>query len=70
LLKQGYYNYHYVTAIPSADGEKMHASLDFTEGNHWETENAYHVLIYHREIGIRYDRLVGYKYFQSQPSNR
>ncbi|MCC5918469.1 MAG: DUF5103 domain-containing protein [Cryomorphaceae bacterium] len=70
LLKQGYYNYQYVTAIPSPDGQKYHASLDFTEGNHWETENAYHVMVYHREIGIRYDRLVGYKYFQSQPSNR
>jgi hypothetical protein len=70
LIKQGYYNYHYVTAIPSPDGGKYHASLDFTEGNHWETENAYHVLVYHREIGIRYDRLIGYKRFQSQPSNR
>lgn len=70
LLKQGYYNYQYVTAIPSRDGQKRHASLDFTEGNFWETENGYHIMVYHREIGIRYDRLVGYRYLQSQPSNR
>ena len=55
LLKQGFYNYMY--AIQKDDGSIDPSPI---EGNFWETENQYHVFIYHREIGIRYDRVIGY----------
>jgi hypothetical protein len=57
LLKQGYYNYRYEylkQGNPSGD-----ASL--TEGNYYETENDYVILVYHRGSSSRYDRLVGYQ---------
>ncbi len=53
-IKQGFYNYVYAT-MNSAAG----ASTSIFEGDHWETENEYTILVYHREIGIRYDRVVG-----------
>jgi hypothetical protein len=62
LLKQGYYNYAY--AIDD-NAQKAHADLTFFEGSHWQTENEYQVLVYHREIGSRYDRLVGFGNFSS-----
>lgn len=59
LLKQGYYNYQYIVV------NKLSLSIDETlvEGSHWETSNEYTVFVYHREIGIRYDRLVGMQQF-------
>jgi len=53
LSKQGYFNYWYV--------EKTEDGWDYsvTEGNHWETQNTYTVLIYHREWVRRYDRVIG-----------
>lgn len=56
LLKQGYYNYAY--AVQEKPGGPL--DVEPMEANHWETENDYQLLIYHREIGIRYDRLVGF----------
>jgi len=61
LLKQGFYNYAY--AIPQSG--KTYADLSFFEGSHWQTENDYQILVYHREIGSRYDRLVGFATFNS-----
>lgn len=58
LLKQGYYDYQYVTVDASA--RKPSASFEETEGNFWETENDYVILIYYRELGGRADELVGY----------
>ncbi|MFC6859100.1 type IX secretion system plug protein [Zunongwangia atlantica] len=54
LFKQGYYNYKYI--LVNEDG-----SIDdgFISGNYDETENEYRVLIYYREIGGRYDRIIG-----------
>jgi hypothetical protein len=54
LLKQGFYNYRY--SLVYDDG-----SIDsgFFSGNKWETENEYTVLAYYRELGARYDRLIG-----------
>lgn len=57
MLKQGYYNYRYVVR-DSKTGQIDHT---FFEGNHYEAENTYQVLIYYKQIGQRYDRLVGYK---------
>jgi hypothetical protein len=56
LLKQGFYNFGYAVD----DYTKVGADLGFFEGNHWQTSNQYQILVYHREIGSRYDRLVGF----------
>ena len=64
LLKQGYYNYQYALV---KDGKKV-INTGFFEGNHFETENDYTILIYHRAIGEFYDRLVGYKILRPQAS--
>lgn len=58
LLKQGYYNYTYVT-LPT---KRQKALPDFsaTEGNYWGTENSYVVLVYYRPFGARADELIGY----------
>lgn len=61
LIKQGYYNYAY--AVKQAG--KDYADLSFFEGSHWQTENDYQIIVYHREIGSRYDRLVGFATFNS-----
>ncbi|MBC7904169.1 MAG: DUF5103 domain-containing protein [Gemmatimonadaceae bacterium] len=55
LLKQGYYNYCYV----SADRTNPKPSFELTEGNLWETENSYTILIYYRALGGRADELIG-----------
>ncbi len=57
FLKQGYYNYAYVT-IDRNDPKRM-PSFEFTEGNHVETENDYTILVYYRQLGGRADELVG-----------
>lgn len=62
LLKQGYYNYMYATY----DKKSRSANLSEIEGTHWETENSYQILVYHREVGQRYDRLVGFSQLSSE----
>jgi hypothetical protein len=57
-LKQGYYNYSYVT-LTDRKQEGVLPSLDNTEGNYWGTENGYMVLVYFRPFGARADELVG-----------
>jgi hypothetical protein len=57
FLKQGYYDYTYVT-IDRGDKRRL-ASFDLTEGNYWESENEYTILIYYRGLAERYDELVG-----------
>ena len=54
LLKQGFYNYYY-SVVPRNGGRP---SIEDTEGNWYETENDYTVLVYYRPFGERYDRLV------------
>jgi hypothetical protein len=54
LLKQGYYNYQYIVLTPE---NRIDESI--IEGSFWETDNEYLILVYHREIGLRYDRVVG-----------
>ncbi len=58
FLKQGYYDYCYVTIDKNA--KKRNASFDFTEGNYWESENDYTILVYYRQLAGRADELVGY----------
>lgn len=57
LLKQGFYNYSYVTVDKADPGRRP--SFEFTEGNHIETENMYTILVYYRALGARADELVG-----------
>ncbi len=56
LLKQGTYNYAYALL----DGTVMSADLATIDGSHWETENTYQILVYNRQVGERYDRLIGF----------
>ncbi|MBR4644580.1 MAG: DUF5103 domain-containing protein [Bacteroidaceae bacterium] len=51
LLKQGYYSYQF----RQEDGATAR-----TEGDFYQTENEYSVMVYYRGQGARYDRLVGY----------
>lgn len=57
FLKQGYYDYMYVTM--DADDRRRQASFEETEGNLWETENEYMILVYYRPLGGRADELIG-----------
>jgi hypothetical protein len=54
-LKQGYYDYGYALKAPSEEA----FSMDPTEGNFWEAEATYMILVYYRELGGRYDQLMG-----------
>jgi len=56
-LKQGYYNYSYVT-LTDRKQQGMHPSLENTEGNYWGTENGYMVTVYYRPFGARADELI------------
>ncbi|MEO0788773.1 MAG: DUF5103 domain-containing protein [Bacteroidota bacterium] len=57
LVKQGFYNYWYVTQ--DRNGDESDFNLTDTEGNFDETENDYTVLVYYRPMGSRFDQLVG-----------
>ena len=54
LFKQGFYNYKYV--LVDRDGSIDEGALS---GNFWQTENEYTVIVYYRDIGARYDRIIG-----------
>jgi hypothetical protein len=58
LLKQGYYDVGYATLEQNRG--KASFVFDETEGNYWETENNYMILVYYRPLGGRYDQLVGF----------
>jgi Domain of unknown function (DUF5103) len=57
FLKQGYYDYLYVTRDMKDNMGPFNTEL--TENNSWETENGYLFLVYFRDLGGRYDQLVG-----------
>lgn len=54
LLKQSYYNYHFV--LRDKEGN---IDYTFTEGNHQETENDYTILVYHKNVFYGYDEIIG-----------
>jgi hypothetical protein len=58
LLKQGFYNYNYITLDGRADRNDRLSYLN-TEGNFQATENKYTVLVYFRPFGARADELLG-----------
>jgi len=55
-LKQGFYNYKHV----AVDKETEAIEEGAISGNFWQTENNYKVLVYYRDLGARFDRLIGY----------
>lgn len=61
LLKQGYYNYMY--AYKPAHKDTI--DLTYLEGSSYETENDYLIFVYHRRSGERYERIVGYRVFNT-----
>lgn len=61
-LKQGYYNYRFVVK----DIKTGELDATFFEGNHFETENDYIILIYFKQASARYERLVGMKRLNSR----
>ena len=54
LFKQGFYNYKFV--LVNRDGTIDEGAIS---GNFWQTENEYTVLVYFRDLGARYDRIIG-----------
>ncbi len=54
LFKQGFYNYKYV--VVNRDGTIDGGAVS---GDFWQTENDYTVIVYFRDLGGRYDRIIG-----------
>lgn len=55
MIKQGFTNYQY-TILDEKGAVDEENNLD---GNFWQTENNYSILVYYRENGQRYDRIIG-----------
>ncbi|MGY0393249.1 type IX secretion system plug protein [Bizionia sp. KMM 8389] len=55
ILKQGFYNYKYVIV----DNNSGALDENTISGSYWQTENNYKVIVYYRDLGGRYDRIVG-----------
>jgi hypothetical protein len=64
LLKQGFYNYQYLTR--SSNGELSNYDVD---GSFYQTENDYTVVVYYKRIGERYIRVIGVGYGNSKKIN-
>ncbi|SFS65287.1 type IX secretion system plug protein [Lutibacter maritimus] len=64
LLKQGFYNYQYVTK--NSNGQISNHDID---GSFYETENDYTVLIYYKGFGNRYTQVIGVGYGNSEKIN-
>lgn len=62
-LKQGFYNYAY--ALVTRSGKDRSPDMSAIEGDWYETENDYTILIYYHPLGERYDRLIGVQAFNS-----
>ncbi len=55
MIKQGFTNYQYVIS----DSNRKIDEENAIDGNFFETENNYIVLVYYRENNQRYDRIIG-----------
>ena len=55
LLKQGFYNYTYVSV-----DENSEINNHAIEGSFYQTENEYTVIVYYRKYGERYDQVIGF----------
>lgn len=58
-LKQGMYDY--IIGFKTANSNYIDYSN--TEGNFFETQNSYRILVYYRRTGLRYDELIAVKEF-------
>ncbi|MDX2195351.1 MAG: DUF5103 domain-containing protein [Cytophagales bacterium] len=56
FLKQGVYDYIYAVKSPKTPKSDEIA----LEGSHFQTENIYDIIVYHRPIGARSDFVIGY----------
>lgn len=56
FLKQGIYNYRYLTK----DFKSNMVYSDVSEGNHSQTGNDYHAYLYYHDPHEQYDRVIGY----------
>jgi hypothetical protein len=65
FLKQGYYEYNYAFL----EDQKRGAEFMMVEGTHFETENDYNILVYYRQAGENYDRLIAVKNLNSVKKN-
>ncbi|PKG41630.1 DUF5103 domain-containing protein [Psychroflexus sp. MES1-P1E] len=54
ILKQGFYNFKYIYL-----NTKGNFDGGFISGDHDETENDYQILVYYRDIGARFDKVIG-----------
>lgn len=64
LLKQGFYNYQYVTK--NEEGIISNSDID---GSFYQTENDYTVLVYYKKFGARYTRVIGVGFGSSKKLN-
>jgi hypothetical protein len=55
LIKQGFTNFEYV----AVNRKGVVDSANAIDGNFYQTENNYSILVYYRENTDRYDRVVG-----------
>ena len=55
LIKQGFTNYQYIVADEKGNIDSENA----IDGNFYQTENDYSVMVYYRENNDRYDRVIG-----------
>ncbi len=62
LLKQGWYDYQYQVVADTLN-------YNYLEGNHYETENEYEILVYYRPMTFRSDLLIGYRSTTINPRN-
>ena len=65
LLKQGYYNYHYV-ARERGQKPGHPGALSDLEGTHFQTNNLYTLLV-HYDDWDGYDRVIGFAQWESNP---
>jgi hypothetical protein len=54
LFKQGFYNYKY--AFNNNLNQKEH---QYFEGNYWQTENTYRVLLFQKKTNDKYFKIIG-----------
>jgi len=69
FIKQGYYNYLYLFKT----NDELFNSEQYmykVEGNHFQTENDYQILIYYNDISMGYEKLVAYHLVNSSNSGK
>jgi len=62
ILKQGWYDYKYYVKNDTLDH-------NYLEGNHFQTENDYEILVYYRPMNMRADLLIGYAFYTMNGEN-